>query len=68
MFCIQIYLTTEEKIAELKQQLSALDLQAVSPLRAIVAGTATDEDTVKLSEIESTATELRTQLSNLIDK
>ena len=53
MFCIQIYLTTEEKIAELKQQLSALDLQAVSPLRAIVAGT---------------ATELRTQLSNLIDK
>ena len=60
--------TNEQKIQVLKQQLDNLDLQAVRPLRAIVAGTATEEDTVKLSEIESTATELRTQLSNLISK
>lgn len=60
--------TNEQKIAEIKSQLNQLDLSAIRSLRAIAAGTATDEDTVKLSEIESTATELRTQLSNLIGK
>ena len=65
MFCIQIYLTTEEKIAELKQQLSALDLQAVSPLRAIVAGTATDEDTTRLTAIENLAASLREKINVL---
>ena len=60
--------TNEQKIAEIKSQLNQLDLSAIRSLRAIAAGTATEEDTVKLSEIESTATELRTQLSNLIDK
>ena len=60
--------TNEQKIAEIKSQLNQLDLSAIRSLRAIAAGTATEEDTVKLSEIESTATELRTQLSNLIGK
>lgn len=60
--------TNEQKIAEIKSQLNRLDLSAIRSLRAIAAGTATEEDTVKLSEIESTATELRTQLSNLIGK
>lgn len=60
--------TNEQKIAEIKSQLNQLDLSAIRSLRAIAAGTATEEDTVKLSEIESTATELRTKLSNLIGK
>ena len=57
--------TTEEKIAELKQQLSALDLQAVRPLRAIAAGTATDEDKSRLTEIELQAETLRAEIANL---
>ncbi len=60
--------TNEQKIAEIKSQLNQLDLSAIRSLRAIAAGTATEEDTVKLSEIESTATELRSQISNLIGK
>ena len=58
-------LTSEQKIAEIKSQLNQLDLSAIRSLRAIAAGTATEEDTVKLSEIESTATELRSQISDL---
>ena len=61
-------LTSEQKIAEIKSQLNQLDLSAIRSLRAIAAETATEEDIAKLSEIESTATELRTQLSNLIGK
>ena len=57
--------TTEQKIAELKQQLAELDLQAVRPLRAIAAGTATDEDKSRLAEIESKAEELRAEIANL---
>ena len=60
--------TNEQKIAEIKSQLNQLDLSAIRSLRAIAAETATKEDIAKLSEIESTATELRTQLSNLIGK
>lgn len=60
--------TNEQKIAEIKSQLNQLDLSAIRSLRAIAAGTATEEDTVKLSEIESTATELRSQIPNLIGK
>ena len=57
--------TTEQKIAELKQQLAELDLQAVRPLRAIAAGTATDEDKARLSEIESQAEMLRAEIAEL---
>ena len=60
--------TNEQKITEIKSQLNQLDLSAIRSLRAIAAGTATDEDTVKLSEIEIEAEKLRTQLSNLIGK
>ena len=55
----------QQKIAELKQQLAELDLQAVRPLRAIAAGTATDEDKSRLSEIESQAETLRSEIANL---
>ena len=57
--------TAEEKISKLKQQLSALDLQAVRPLRAIAAGTATDEDKSRLAEIEGQAETLRAEIANL---
>ena len=57
--------TTEDKIFKLKQQLSKLDLQAVRPLRAIVAGTATDEDRSRLAEIEGQAEMLRAEIANL---
>ena len=57
----------QQKISDLKQQLLELDLQAVRPLRAIAAGTATDADKTKLMEIEIAVEDLRIQLSNLID-
>lgn len=57
----------QQKISDLKRQLTELDLQAVRPLRAIAAGTATDADKTKLMEIEIAVKDLRIQLSNLID-
>lgn len=57
--------TAEEKISKLKQQLSALDLQAVRPLRAIAAGTATDEDKSRLAEIEGQAEMLRAEIAEM---
>lgn len=58
-------IATEQKIAELKQQLAELDLQAVRPLRAIAAGTATDEDKARLTEIELQVETLRAEIANL---
>lgn len=55
----------QQKISKLKQQLSELDLQAVRPLRAIAAGTATDEDKSRLAEIESQAETLRAEIAEL---
>lgn len=57
--------TNEQKIQCLKQQLAELDLQAVRPLRAIAAGTATDEDKSRLTEIELQAETLRAEIANL---
>ena len=57
--------TNEQKMQCLKQQLAELDLQAVRPLRAIAAGTATDEDKSRLTEIELQAETLRSEIANL---
>ena len=57
--------TNEQKIQVLKQQLNDLDLEAVRPLRAIVAGTATDEDTTRLTAIENLAASLREKINVL---
>lgn len=57
--------TAEQKISKLKQQLSALDLQAVRPLRAIAAGMATDEDKSRLVEIEGQAEALRAEIAEM---
>ncbi|MCH5203851.1 MAG: hypothetical protein J1F03_03830 [Oscillospiraceae bacterium] len=55
----------ERRTAEIKQQLSELDSQAIRPLRAIFAGTPTDEDRDKLAEIEAQAVALRNELAEL---
>ena len=55
----------ERRAAEIKQQLSALDNQAIRPLRAILAGTPTDEDKDKLREIEAQAVTLRNELAEI---
>ena len=55
----------ELKAAEIKQQLAVLDEQAIRPLRAILAGTPTDEDRDKLAEIEEQAVALREELAKL---
>ena len=46
-------------------ELDHLDLQAVRPLRAIAAGTATETDRQKLTEIEEQVAQLRQELANI---
>lgn len=65
--------TEEEKSAEAKQaqreaiiaQLAKLDLEAIRPIRAKEAGTATQEDLDRLAEIEQQAAQIRAELQNL---
>lgn len=65
--------TTEEqqarlkrlRAAEIKRELKHIDTQRIRPLAAIVAGTATDYDHSKLSELESRAAVLRTELAEV---
>ena len=52
-------------ITEIKTQLQLLDAEAVRPLRAILAGTQTDEDLEKIKEIETKVKELRINLNRL---
>ena len=55
----------EYRIEEIKTALYELDLEAIRPLRAILAGTQTDEDLEKIKEIETKAAELRINLNRL---
>ena len=55
----------EDRHRVILAELDRLDLQAVRPLRAIVAGTATEADRQKLAEIEKQATQLRQELANI---
>ena len=60
--------TAQEKqaqIADLVAQLDAIDLKTVRPLRAIQAGTGTEEDTAKLAVLEEQAESIRTQIHEL---
>ena len=50
---------------ELIKELDALDLKCIRALRAIQAGVGTEEDTVKLVELEQQAKEIRTELNEL---
>ena len=55
----------EYRIEEIKTALYELDLEAIRPLRAILAGTKTDEDLEKIKEIETKAKELRIKIQPL---
>lgn len=56
------------RIEEIKQLLQANDIASVRPLRAKVAGTATDTDTTRLLELESEAAILRQELASLTNQ
>jgi hypothetical protein len=55
----------EDRHSVILAELDRLDLQAVRPLRAIAAGTATETDRKKLAEIEEQAVQLRQELANI---
>lgn len=55
----------QQRAEEIKCQLAELDEQAIRPLRAIMAGSSTDDDTDKLREIEAQAAILRDELAEL---
>lgn len=57
--------TSEDRILSFKKQLTALDGQAIRPLRAIAAGTDTDEDREILTDLERQAENLRNQIAEL---
>ena len=59
---------TQQRIAEIQQQLTTNDLASVRPLRAKVAGTATEFDETRLAELEAQAQALRTELATLNTK
>ncbi|HPB65675.1 MAG TPA: hypothetical protein PLW80_03885, partial [Spirochaetales bacterium] len=51
--------------AAILADLDALDRRSARALRAVVAGTATDEDKAKLAEIETEAVSKRSRLAGL---
>ena len=55
----------EEKIAQLKYQLSIIDEKSARSMRAILAGTATDDDRAFLAQLEAQAEDLRRQIKEL---
>ena len=64
----EITRSAEEQTEELKKRLEEIDRQAVRPLRAIAAGTATDEDRSVLAELEAQAEEIRAQMTELDER
>ncbi len=50
---------------ELIQQLDEIDLKAIRSMRAIQAGTSTEKDTAKLTELEQQAEKIRHALEEL---
>lgn len=57
--------SAEEQTEELKNRLDEIDRQAIRPLRAIAAGTATDEDRSVLAELEAQAEKIREEIAEL---
>lgn len=55
----------EDRYSAILTELDRLDLQAVRPLRAIAAGTATEADKQKLIALEEQATQLREELASI---
>lgn len=56
--------SVQQQRADIMAQLDTLDRKCIRPLRAIQAGTATDEDRARLDYLEAEAEELRRQLSD----
>lgn len=56
---------TEQARKELVAQLDSLDLKAIRALRAIQAGTSTEEDTARLATLETQAAAIRRQIQQL---
>ncbi len=52
----------KEETEKIKNQLLELDSKAIRPIRAILAGTGSAEDTEKLNEVEKGAKKLRNEL------
>ncbi len=61
----QVKRENEIQIQQIKTELSKLDLDAIRPLRAILAGNQTDEDLNKLKDIEFKVLDYRNKLSEL---
>ena len=55
----------QNRIAEIKSELSHIDSQTIRPLRAKMAGTDTKTDIDKLSELENRAGILRKEMESL---
>jgi hypothetical protein len=56
---------TAARRAEILVELDRIDLASARPLRAIVAGSATDEDRARLAELDQQAATLRAELASL---
>ena len=55
----------QARISEIKAELQRLDLVSVRPLRAINAGTDTQQDRDKLTELDAEAETLRQELADI---
>ena len=55
----------EDKVEQLKNKLNEIDRLAIRPLRAIAAGTDTEEDRSLLIDLENQAKAIRQQLSEI---
>ena len=55
-----------QKVAELKGELAAIDMESIRPLRAIADGTATQADHDKLAALEADAATNRAELAALL--
>jgi hypothetical protein len=53
------------RIGAIKRRLEAIDREAIRPMRAALAGTATLYDTDKLADLEQEVDELRAELSTM---
>lgn len=58
-------LDKQDRITAIKSRLSAIDTESARPLRAVIAGTATDADRKKLTNLETEAQTLRAELKTL---
>lgn len=64
--CIRFH--NEIRVKEIKSRLNEIDIESSRPLRAIVVGTATEKDRLKITELEEEAEALREELRGLINE